>query len=401
MNPQQAIHRYSLAYMINTFGGNLLTSTFVLLLSQTKGFSPGQVSIIIGVTPLLIIPGTLFWGKLMDKYKRLVLAIKVVLLLNAFSMLVLCLIGDFKLFFIVNLIRGLLLQPAGGAGDEYMLNLSIKCQTSYGRLRVFGTIGFGIGGIIAPLCISIGGVLGPILLGAFFLIVAFFLYNPLPEYARETLLEEQSTHPDPSPTKPFDFSIFKNKQFLFFLFIGSAVFGTLQAAAGYGSQLLLIELGAPDEIIGSLSFVMIVFEMFMLSNIHKFKASKKPYLLYTIGLVILCIRWLITAFVTNYIILLLTITLHGLVVGMILSAQNQLIGILVKPNEQSTAFLVNSTCILTIVPSILNLVTGDLVERFGYSVFGFTYLGFTLIALGCLLPKVIREFRESSPNNCL
>lgn len=394
MNPQQVIRRYSLAYAINSLGGNLLTSTFVLLLSQTNGFSPGQVSIIIGVTPLLIIPGTLFWGQLMDKYKRLVLTLKVVILLNALSMLALCLISDFKVFFIVNLIRALLLQPAGGVGDEYMLNLSIKCQTSYGHLRVFGTIGFGLGGLLAPLCISIGGVLGPILLGAVFLLVAFFLYSPLPEYARESLLEKEPTPTESSASKSLDFSIFKNKQFLFFLFIGSAVFGTLQAAAGYGSQLLLIELGAPDALIGSLSFVMIVFEIFMLSNIHKFKGSKSPYLLYTIGLVILCIRWLITIFVTNYIVLLLTITLHGLVVGMILSAQNQLIGQLVKPSQQSTAFLVNSTCIITVVPSILNLVTGDLVERFGYKIFGLTYLSFTLVALALLLPKVIREMKS-------
>lgn len=394
MKPEQAIRRYSLAYTVNSFGGNLLTSTFVLLLSQIKGFSPGQVSIIIGVTPLLIIPGTLFWGRLMDKYKRLVLTIKIVLLLNAFSMLVLCLIGDFELFFIVNLIRGLLLQPAGGAGDEYMLNLSVKCHTSYGRLRVFGTIGFGIGGLIAPLCISIGGILGPILLGAFFLVVAFFLYNPLPEYAKATLLEQQSTGSNSASRKGLDFSIFKNKEFLFFLFIGSAVFGTLQAAVGYGSQLLLIELGAPDEIIGSLSFVMIVFEMFMLSNIHRLKVSQKPYLLYAIGLVILCIRWLITAFATNYVVLLLTITLHGLVVGMLLSAQNQLIGKLAKPSEQSTAFLINSTFILTIVPSIINLITGNWVEKFGYEVFGLTYLAFTLTALVCLLPKALREVKE-------
>lgn len=396
MQSQQVIKRYSLAYAINSFGGNLLTSTFVLLLSQLKGFSPQQVSIIIGITPLLIIPGTLFWGRFMDKHKRLVLTLKVVLLLNAFSMLILCLIGNFKLFFICNLIRGLLLQPAGGAGDEYMLNLSNKCNVGYGRLRLFGTIGFGLGGIVAPFCISLGGILGPILLGAVFLVIAFFLYHPLPEYAKEDLItrpqDSRPTHKD----KSFNLNVFKNKQFLYFLFIGSAVFGTLQAAAGYGSQLLLIELGAPAEIIGSISFIMIIFEMLMLANIHKFKISKQPYLLYAIGLIILCIRWIITALATHYVIVLLTITIHGLVVGMLLSAQNHLIGTLVAPNERSTAFLVNNTCVITVVPSILNLITGDLVESFGYQVFGFSYLIFTLIALSTLIPKVIQEQKTLS-----
>ncbi|MGL6173892.1 MAG: MFS transporter [Cellulosilyticaceae bacterium] len=393
MQSQQVVRRYSLAYATNTFGGNLLTSTFVLLLSQLKGFSPQQVSVIIGVTPLLIIPGTLFWGKLMDKHKCLVLAIKSVLLLNAFSMLLLCVIGDFRLFFICNLIRGLLLQPSGGAGDEYMLNLSNKCNVGYGRLRVFGTIGFGIGGLVAPICISIGGILGPILLGAFFMVISFFLYHPLPEYAKEDLLHP-FTDINPTPNKRLDFSVFKNKQFLFFLFIGSAVFGTLQAAVGYGTQLLLIELGAPDEIIGSVSFIMIIFEMFILSNIHRLRISKKPYLLYAIGLSILCVRWVITAFATSYLVILLTITIHGLVVGMLLSAQNHLIGTLVSPSERSTAFLVNNTCVITIVPSLLNLITGDLLEQVGYQVFGLTYLSFTVIALIAIIPKVLKESKQ-------
>lgn len=391
MQSQQVVRRYSFAYATNTFGGNLLTSTFILLLSQLKGFSPQQVSLIIGVTPLLIIPGTFFWGKLMDKHKCLVLAIKSILLLNAFSMLLLCVINDFRLFFIFNLIRGLLLQPSGGAGDEYMLNISNKCNVGYGRLRVFGTIGFGIGGLIAPICISIGGILGPIFLGAISMIISFFLYHPLPEYAKEDLLHDTSTS---TPHKRLNFSVLKNKQFLFFLFIGSAVFGTLQAAVGYGTQLLLIELGAPDEIIGSVSFIMIIFEMFILSNIHKLKISNKPYLLYAIGLSILCIRWLITAFATNYIVILLTLTIHGVVVGMLLSAQNHLIGTLVSPSERSTAFLINNTCVITVVPSLLNLITGDLLELVGYQVFGLTYLAFTAIALIAIIPNVLKESRQ-------
>lgn len=380
----QTVRTFSLSYILNALGGSLAGSIFILFLTKTKSFSQEQINLIIAVTPLLIIPGVILWGKLLDRYKKLILIIRLVAVANLVTLGLLCIIDNFVVFFIVNFIRGILLQPSNSATDEYLLNLTQNTKVPYGRLRMCGTLGYGLAGIIAPFIIGAMGIEAVMIAGIVLLGVSFFTYRKIPEIKRDEVVTNKKAI-------KFDLKLFKNKEYMTLLVITGILFGTLNAASNYGNQILLMQYKAPNELIGMLPCVMIILEVTMLGTIHKFKVAEKPYFLFLVALIILVFRWTMMAITVNYIVVFLITGLHGLVVGMVLAAQNSILGSIVAPEERSLAFIVNATVGGTIVPSLINLFTGNLMKVVGSEIFGYTYLLLTLIAVVVVLPCVKKE----------
>ena len=73
--------------------------------------------------------------------------------------------------------------------------------------------------------------------------------------------------------------------------------------------------------------------------------------------------------------------------------QNNLIAELVPTKQQSTAFLFEVVVVPTIFSSILNLFTGYLSVYTGISIFGYTYLILSIIALVIIIPSFLKESR--------
>ncbi|MHC1748976.1 MAG: MFS transporter [Cellulosilyticaceae bacterium] len=381
---KQTVKTFSVSYILNALGGSLAGSIFILFLTAEKDFNPEQINLIIAVTPLLIIPSIILWGKILDRYKKLILMIRLVAVANLVTLGLLCVIKDFRVFFIINFIRAILLQPSASATDEYLLNLTSKVEVPYGKIRMCGTLGYGLAGVIAPFIIGTLGIKAIMGVGMVLLGISFFTFKKIPE------IEMQSLNVSPKKIK-FDFTLFKNKRYVTLLIITGVLFGTLNAASSYGNQIVLMQYKAPNELIGMLPFIMIILEVIMLGSIHKFKVVEKPYFLFLIALMILALRWVLMAITTSYIIVFLITALHGLVVGMVLTAQNSILGSIVPSEQRSLAFIINATVGGTIIPSLVNLVTGNLSQVAGNQIFGYTYLLLTLIGIILVIPCVKKE----------
>lgn len=99
------------------------------------------------------------------------------------------------------------------------------------------------------------------------------------------------------------------------------------------------------------------------------------------------------ASIPNYMFLLLLMLVHGVVVGIMMPVQNNLISELVPTKQQSTAFLFEVVVVPTILSSILNLFTGYLSVYTGISIFGYTYLILSIVALVIIIPAFLKESR--------
>ncbi|WP_411169755.1 hypothetical protein ACH36K_04450 [Clostridium sp. MB05] len=96
--------------------------------------------------------------------------------------------------------------------------------------------------------------------------------------------------------------------------------------------------------------------------------------------------------ITNsYIVVLLITILHGFVAGAIFQIQNKLFGEIVEPRYQFSAFMLLGAILGTMLPSILNLITGNLYEKLGVGIFGATYLALTIIALVIMILSKIEK----------
>ena len=388
--------KFSNYLLISSLGGNILGSIFVLFLSSIKGFNAKEISLIVGTTPLIIFPIFFLWGSLLDKYQRVVGFSKLVNLSNIITMGLLIITNNFILFFIINIIRSILLQPSGTLNDKYMLNISSTNKGTYGKIRVHSTIGYGLAGIICPIAIRIGDVYLAIIVGMILISFSIILLSKVPEISDNHVSINKNIKNDKGNTFKSLFDLIKNKMYLKYLIIISIIWGTQNAASGYGIQIMMIDLNVSKVIIGLIPFIMVIFEVIFLLVFDKVRILRKNDLALLIALVILVFRWSIMVFAKSYILILIITMLHGIVTGIVLQIQNKIIGKVVSSNQHFLAFMLISSLSTTILPSLLNLITGDLYGKFGIKVFGFVYLVLSLIASFVLIYNALKNKRLKS-----
>ncbi|MDU5106149.1 MFS transporter [Clostridium sp.] len=383
--------KFSKYLLVSSLGANIIGSVFVIFLSFIKGFDAKQISFIVGTTPLIVLPLFLIWGSILDKYKDVTKISKFINLSNVVTMIILTLINNFVLFFIVNLVRSILLQPGGTLNDKYLLNISKSNEGSYGKIRVMLTIGFGLAGIIAPIAIKLGGIYLAIIVGSSLIILSIFLLNKLSEDEEDLIEETERSRKDKKGLLKSILQLLKNKKYLKYLIIISIIWGTQNAAAGYGIQIMLIDLKISDAVISLIPFMMVIFEVIILLTYEKIKFFERTDIALLISLIVLIVRWAIMIFTNSYIVILIITMLHGIVTGIVLQIQNKIVGNIVPPEQHVIAFILMNSLSATILPSILNLTTGELYSNYGIKVFGLVYLILSIIALGLLGTNLFKK----------
>ncbi len=383
--------RFSNYLLISSLGGNIIGSLFVLFLSSTKGFSAKEISLIIGTTPLIIFPIFFIWGSVLDKYKKIIWFSKLVNLSNIITMMLLIFTDNFRIFFIINLLRSILLQPGGTLNDKYLLNISKINKGSYGNLRVRSTIGYGLAGIVSSIAIKLGDVYLAMSVGMVLIFISIILINKIPDIPNDDIENYKENELSKGNLIKSIANLLKNKLYIKYLIIISIIWGTQNAASGYGIQIMMIDLNASKEIIGLIPFIMVIFEVIFLLIYDKIRILKKVDTALVISLLILILRWGIMLFAKSYSTILLITILHGIVTGIVLQIQNKLIGEIVPSNQHFLAFIIISSFSNTILPSILNLITGSLYENMGIWIFGGCYLVLTLIAIFIMIFTSIKN----------
>ncbi|MDV4150738.1 MFS transporter [Clostridium sp. AL.422] len=383
--------KFSKYLLVSSLGSSIIGSIFVIFLSFIKGFDAKQISFIVGTTPLIVLPIFLMWGSILDKYKNVIRLSKLINLSNIVTIVLLILINNFILFFIINLVRSILLQPGGTLNDKYLLNISKVKEGSYGHIRVMLTIGYGLAGIIAPIAIKLGGVYLAIIVGSILILLSIFTLNKLSHVEEDVIEKNETSKKSRKGLLKSIIELLKNKRYLRYLIIISVIWGTQNAAAGYGIQIMLIDLKVSDAIISLIPFVMVIFEIVLLLTYDKIKILEKTDIALLISLITLSVRWAIMIFTNSYIVILIITMLHGIVTGIVLQIQNKIVGNIVPPEQHFIAFILMSSLSGTILPSILNLTTGVLYSNHGIRIFGMVYLVLAIIALILLSSKIFQR----------
>lgn len=382
--------KFSKYLLVSSLGSNIIGSIFVLFLSSIKGFNVKEISLIVGTTPLIVLPIFFIWGRILDKYKSIIKFSKFVNISNVITIFLLVITNNFIVFFVINLIRSILLQPSGTLNDKYMLNISKFKKESYGKIRVRSTIGYGLAGIITPIAIKLGDVYLAIIVGVILIVLSILIINKIPEISEDNIEDNKTVKISEKSLISSILELIKNKNYLKYLIIISIIWGTQNAASGYGIQIMLIDLNVPNVIIGLIPFIMVIFEVIFLLVYEKIKIFKKSDVALLISLIILAFRWFTMIFIDSYIIILIITMLHGVVTGIVLQIQNRIIGDIVPSSQHFLAFILTNSLSSTILPSLLNLLTGNLYDVFSMKVFGIVYLVLVIIALILLINKIYK-----------
>lgn len=121
---------------------------FVVLYYQELSYTGTQIGFLTGITPIIALFSAPFWTRLADKTRRHHLIMNLTILIGSLALIVFPLFRSFwAILFVVIMLNGFLApsQPFADSATMYMLG---DKKEFYGRIRLGGTIGYGL---IAPI----------------------------------------------------------------------------------------------------------------------------------------------------------------------------------------------------------------------------------------------------------
>ena len=117
---------------------------FLVLFYQGLGFNGSQIGLLTGVPPLITLVAAPFWTGLADskRWHKLVMGLGIAVAVLA--ILVLQSFTSFTIIFALIIVLNIFLSPVSSLADSSTINMLGEERTMYGRIRMGGTIGWGV-----------------------------------------------------------------------------------------------------------------------------------------------------------------------------------------------------------------------------------------------------------------
>ena len=134
------------------FAGIASASPFIVLYYQELGFTGTQIGLLTGITPLVTLFSAPVWTGLADTTGRHRLIMSLVILGEVIALSVFPLLNAFVSVLLIAILLSIFMSPVSSFADSAAMFMLADEKEMYGRVRLGGTIGFG-------LTASISGVL--------------------------------------------------------------------------------------------------------------------------------------------------------------------------------------------------------------------------------------------------
>ena len=126
------------------FAGMSSLLPFLVIYYQQLNFDGAQIGILTGVPPLIILFATPFWTGVADSMQRHKLIMGVGLIAAAFIGFLFPITSSFVMVFILIIVFNFFFSPVSPLSDSATMNMLGEQRGMYGRIRLGGTIGWGV-----------------------------------------------------------------------------------------------------------------------------------------------------------------------------------------------------------------------------------------------------------------
>lgn len=367
---------------------NTIILSYLPLYLEYKNLTATEIGWVLAVGPLASIIAQPFWGYLSDKYKTVKRMIQI------------CIVGlliTSTLFFQMTTLVAILLMgavfyfftsPIGALGDSLAQRRSDELGISFGKIRMWGSVGFATSSLIVGEVLTRIGIqymIWPYLIfGATALIVSFRLVDV-------------NVASDPVQLRDVR-KIIQNKPFLLFLLLMLFLTITHRASDSY-IGLYIAELGGSERLVGLSWFVGVISEaaVFALAGLWFRKLRSFVFIIIAGGL--FSIRWFLYSGIEDPAYIIALQVMHGLTFGIFYVAAFSYISRLVPKLLQSTGHLIFFATFFGVSGIIGSLAGGAIMDVASggtlYFFMGLTALtGTILLALHHILG--LRKERRSS-----
>jgi PPP family 3-phenylpropionic acid transporter len=131
------------------FASTAFVSPFIVLYFQRLGFNGVQIGILTGIAPLVTFVAAPLWSALADATRRHHLILAIAILLGIAMLIVYPLVSAFLPILFVAIFLNFFFAPVSAFADSATMHMLADKRELYGRVRVGGSIGFGLAATVA------------------------------------------------------------------------------------------------------------------------------------------------------------------------------------------------------------------------------------------------------------
>lgn len=261
---------------------------FFVLFYQRLGFSGAQIGLLTGLPPLITLIASPFWTGLADakRWHKFVMGLGIVV-----AVLVIFLLPSLTTFvsvFITVVLFNTFFSPVPSLADSATLNMLGEERAMYGRIRLGGTIGWGLFAPIAGALVQNYGLKFSFWTFCLIMTVTLFISQKF----------VHGSHGESSTTKGGVRSLLMNRRWINFLFI-SFLGGVGAFSAGSYLFPYMAELGANESTMGIALLVSTLTEIPIFFFGNRLVKKFSSYGLLILALVMIVIRCLMYAVVST------------------------------------------------------------------------------------------------------
>ena len=361
------------AFNFAWFAASAFVSPFMVLYYQGLAFTGAQIGVLTGMTPLITLFVTPLWTGLADATRRHQLLMSLAILVGAMGVFVFPLLRAFVPVLCIAVVLHVFLAPVTPLADSAIMFMLAEEKDMYGRIRLGGTLGFGLAAPLAGMLVQSHGLRVAFWGCGVFLLLGLIVSQKL-AYGQLKV---------DGPARGGARTLLSNPRWLPFLIVAFGGGATLAAFNNYLFPYMK-ELGANESMMGLALTVGTLSEMPILFFGNRVIRRLKPYGLLTLSMVVSGLRmWLFAASRTPGAVLFIQL-LNGLtfpafwVAGVSYAEENAPAGM------SATAQGLFSALVFGFGLAVGGLVGGPLLASMGgrglYAVFGAAVLAIVGIA---------------------
>lgn len=197
------------AFYFFYFAAASFSMPFIILYYQGLGYSGPQIGLLASLFPLVMLVGAPTWTRIADARSRHRLVMSITIAVSILIAAVFPFLKDFPLVLAASVLYAFFIAPVMSLADSATIHMLGNEQSTYGRVRIGGTIGWGATALISGTIIQSYGTRWVFWGYALIMVVVFFISQKL---SFPTRMAAQSTRGDFK-------SAFANRQWAVFLLL--------------------------------------------------------------------------------------------------------------------------------------------------------------------------------------